>query len=310
MLQLRRIQTLKAAQQGDIFMQEPKQIKRIGILTRPNTPNIQEIFFSIQEGFLACGIEVFPDKESADVLGTDGFDLEWLAHNTDAIASLGGDGTLLSLCRKLYGKDIPIFGINIGNLGFLTAISPSQTKDFAKELHAADYTIQSHMMLEATVNSKHYFAINEFLICQNTHGILEISAYINHENLNTYRGDSLIIATPTGSTAYNISAGGSIVYPLCQNILLTPVAAHTLTQRPMVLDSSFVLSFCVNSPATLLVDGQERIPLTPESTLTIQKASKNVALIQPKNRCYFEVLREKFQWGQSQLNHSQNLENL
>lgn len=284
-------------------MQKSKKIKKLGIITRPNTPNIKNILLKIKEDFSYSGIDLFLEESCAKTFGLDGYDLEWLVQNVDAMASLGGDGTLLSACRKLYGKHIPIFGINVGNLGFLTAISPSQAKDFAKDLYNGQYTMQEHMMLEASLDSKSFFAINEFLICQNSpsHGILEISAYIDENIFNTYRADSLIIATPTGSTAYNISAGGSIVYPLCQNILLTPVAAHTLTQRPMVLDSSFTLGFCVSSPATLLIDGQEQVSLDQTSILTIRQASQKATLIQPKNRCYFQVLKEKFQWGQSLL---------
>ncbi len=289
-------------------MQKSKKIKKLGIITRPNTPNIKAALLKIKQDFLYSGIELFLEESCAKSFGLDGHSLKWLIQNVDAMTSLGGDGTLLSVCRKLYGKHIPIFGINVGNLGFLTAISPSQVKEFAKDLYNGEYIMQEHMMLEAELNSQNFFAINEFLICQNSpsHGILEISAYIDSHIFNTYRADSLIIATPTGSTAYNISAGGSIVYPLCQNILLTPVAAHTLTQRPMVLDPSFVFSFCVGSPATLLVDGQEQVSLDKTSILTIKKASKGAILIQPKNRCYFQVLKEKFQWGQNLLAQPSN----
>lgn len=283
------------------------KIKKIGVITRPKTP-IKEVFLKIRDAFLENHIELFLEKSCAQDLQFDGFEMQYLKENMDAMASLGGDGTLLWLCRELYGSNIGAFGINVGNLGFLTAISPNQSQEFSKQLSQGDYSLESHMMLEAIVNSKSYFAINEFLIGQDSpvRGILEILAYVDKNLFNAYRADSLIIATPTGSTAYNISAGGSIFYPLCKNILLTPVAPHGLTQRPMAVDDSFVFNFKVTKPATLLMDGQESIPLTPQTSLTIKAARNNATLIQPKMRSYFQILKEKFQWGQSQASELKN----
>ncbi len=278
----------------------PKPIRTLGSTIKPNAPHIKECFLNAQKIFAKHGIELLLEQESAKTLNLEGITMPELIAQADSMVSFGGDGTLLSLCRHLYGRGIPIFGINTGNLGFLTAISPEEIHSFAENLSRGDYVLQSHMMLQASLNEQRHFAINEFLICQDvaTHSILEIHALIESKPFNIYRADSLIIATPTGSTAYNISAGGSIIYPLCRNILLTPVAPHTLTQRPMVLDNSFVIDFYTTSDALLIIDGQDKIKLKAYETFQIKMADHSAWLIQPKTRNYFEILREKFQWGQ------------
>ena len=276
-----------------------RQIKKIGILLRPHTP--QATFLQIKKTFESSGIEALLEESSAQMIDyPTAHTLESLAREVDAMCSIGGDGTLLSLIRRLYHHRLPIFGINTGKLGFLTATNPHELSSFASKLSAGDYALQEHMMLESRLHGESYFAINEFLISKDSHakGIPTIRAAIHKELFNAYRADALIIATPTGSTAYNISAGGSIIYPLCQNILLTPVAAHTLTQRPMVLDSSFTLDFTIDLAGTLTIDGQETISFSPQDTITIKKAENPAILIQKSDRNYFKMLRDKFQWGQ------------
>ena len=277
------------------------KIRKVGVVLRPKTEGIDKTFQEIKKIFEDFDIEVLLEKKSAsEVKETQSLELKELICRVDAMVSIGGDGTLLSLIRNLYGSMIPVFGINIGNLGFLTSTNPQEIHSFISRLRSGEYVLESHMILEANLQSRRFFAINEFLIAQSgSHsGILEIQALIKGKTFNTYRSDALIIATPTGSTAYNISAGGSIVYPLCRNILLTPVAAHTLTQRPMVLNDSFVLEFRIKKSAVLVIDGQDKVPFEPRDTLMIKVAKESAILIQDKNRDYFQVLREKFQWGQ------------
>lgn len=277
-----------------------KHITKIGVFLRPQTS--LETFLAICNILQETNIEIILESSSANNINfSPSYPLDQLMQRVDAIASIGGDGTLLSLIRKVYGNQIPVFGINTGKLGFLTATNPFELQDFLKLLTTGNYLIEEHMMLEAQISNQKFFAINEFLISKNnlTSGILNIQAYIDSEIFNTYKGDSLIIATPTGSTAYNISAGGSIVYPLCKNILLTPVAAHTLTQRPMVLDHTLTLNFKVNTQSIVIIDGQETITINPDDIITIKSAQKPALLIQQKQRNYFKVLKEKFQWGQN-----------
>ena len=143
------------------------------------------------------------------------------------------------------------------------------------------------------------FALNEFLISKQTlSGLIDIEAKINGWSFNTYFCDSLIVGTPTGSTAYNISVGGSVVYPHCKNILLTPVAPHSLTQRPLIVDSGVKLEFGVREKALLIIDGQESIDILPQDRILIQQSPQYAHLIYPKERNYFQILREKFKWGE------------
>lgn len=275
-----------------------KSIKKIGVVLRPDTQNIITIFSQIKKAFEEEGIEILLEQ-TPTTKHLPSLQFDTLIKEVDAMASIGGDGTLISLIRRIYPYSIPAFGINIGNLGFLTAINPAEVALFAKSLKEGNYTLNQHMMLEAQIKGEKKIAINEFLISKNNliGGILNIQAFINNENFNTYRADSLIVATPIGSTAYNISAGGSIVYPLCRNILLTPVAAHTLTQRPMVLHDC-TLQFKVNMQGFLIIDGQEKVSIDPQDIITIQIAKQPSYLIQKSDRSYFKILKEKFQWGQ------------
>ncbi len=201
----------------------------------------------------------------------------------------------------------PCMGINTGRLGFLTAFMPNQLREFIPHLQNGSYALESHLVLQAlvfedkdsTTPLHSILAINEFLI--NKHelsGMVQIDAHIDEMYFNSYRCDGLIIGTPTGSTAYNISAGGSVIYPYCRNILLTPIAPHSLTQRPLVLSDEFVLEFYVKQRAKLIIDGQEMLDILPHYKVQIRALPQSAMLIYPPNRDYFSVLKEKFSWGE------------
>ncbi|PAF42010.1 NAD(+)/NADH kinase [Helicobacter sp. 11S03491-1] len=278
-------------------------VLKIGVLLRPSTPILKESFLDIQNIFQKQGIEVVLENDSAQMIGIEGMDFDKMSQEVNALVSLGGDGTLIAAIRRSYPYKIPAFGINIGHLGFLTAINPKEVKEFAMMLVKGDYVIDEHMMIEGTLKGpnqeKKLYALNEILISKkNIPGMLKIYAKINHEPFNVYYADALIVGTPTGSTAYNISAGGSVIYPFCRNILLTPISPHSLTQRPMVLSDEFVLEFGVEENCMLVVDGQEIVEMTKEDTLVVCAACLNAQLIQKQTRSYFKVLKEKFKWGE------------
>ncbi|PAF54008.1 hypothetical protein BKH42_03315 [Helicobacter sp. 13S00482-2] len=278
-------------------------VSKIGVLLRPCTPRLKDTFFEIQKAFNKNNIEVILENSSASMIGLDGVDFENMCQKVDVLVSLGGDGTLLSALRRSYGYKIPAFGINIGHLGFLTAINPAEADEFASLLAKGDYKIDEHMMLDGSLigfeNKKNLHALNEILISKkNISGLLKIYAKVNGEPFNVYYADGLIIGTPTGSTAYNISAGGSVIYPFCRNILLTPISPHSLTQRPMVLSDEFILEFQVGDDCMLVVDGQEVMEMKTEDTLKISSAQLGAKLIQKKDRSYFKILKQKFKWGE------------
>ncbi|PAF42827.1 NAD(+)/NADH kinase [Helicobacter sp. 11S02596-1] len=282
-------------------------ILSLGALLRPATPGLKATFLQIQQAFLDEGIQIVLENSSAEMIGLSGVglcvDFESMCQKVDALMSVGGDGTLLSALRRAYGYMIPSFGINTGHLGFLTAIGPDEVAAFAQMLLKGEYAINEHMMLEARLQTptgeRYFYALNEILISKKKlSGMIHIKARIDKELFNVYHADGLIVGTPTGSTAYNISAGGSVVYPFCKNILLTPISPHSLTQRPMVLNDEFALAFSIGSDGVLVIDGQEIIEMGQNDNLVITAARHCAKLIQKPSRSYFGVLKSKFKWGE------------
>lgn len=295
-----------------------REINKIGVLLRPNTPTIQSPFAFFRQSAQNFGFEVRLESKSATMINeNDGVDFTALCMWSDILVSIGGDGTLISLIRNAidYGK--PIFGVNMGHLGFLTSITISELSEFLQNLKNGDYTLYSHLLLRGEIvrdslpkshsaKGEHIRqspqilrCVNEFLISkQNVSGMISIEAKINGKYFNTYRADGLIIGTPTGSSAYNISAGGPIVYPYNRNILLTPVCAHSLTQKPLILNDEFNLEFSIlEGSAKIIIDGQDIIDFADGAKFRISVLDKNAHLLYDRNRDYFEVLREKFGWG-------------
>lgn len=279
-------------------------IHKVGVILRPSTPELKSVFLQVREELHRADIEVILESMSGGMIELLGQDFASIATQCDALFSLGGDGTLIATLRRAFEYKLPCMGINTGRLGFLTALMPQNLHSFIPYLKSGDYTLQEHLLLQANVYDEaqklvHTFiAINEFLISKHElSGMVQIRASIDNKHFNTYVCDGLIIGTPTGSTAYNISAGGSVIYPYCRNILLTPIAPHSLTQRPLVLNDEFVLEFCAEQRAKLIIDGQEMIDITPSHRVQILALTQGAKLIYPRTRDYFSVLKEKFKWG-------------
>ncbi|PAF50212.1 hypothetical protein BKH43_05625 [Helicobacter sp. 13S00401-1] len=298
-----------------------KPIKKVGISLRPNSPSIKPIYDALVDALAKVGIKTFLEEDGANMLGSkDGVSLDSILKEADLLISIGGDGTLISLARRSYSSNLPILGIHTGHLGFLTTILPDKIEMMAKRLKTNEYDLNEHMMLEGFVlrvdsngkiikKSKKVYCLNEFLLGKKDYSMTDIRAYISSSKkdilfqkdsscklINEYRLDSLLVATPTGSSAYNISAGGSVVYPYCKNILLTPVCAHSLTQRPLILDDSFYLAFKFNKDSCVVCDGQERLEVLKEEVFIVHSA-KHKAYLVNLGENYFDTLREKFGWG-------------
>lgn len=288
-------------------------MSKIGVFLRPNTPTLKDsfaLFVRIANDF---GIEIALEANSAEMIGEfNGIRFAELCAWSDVLVSIGGDGTLISLIRHSIDFNKPIFGVNMGRVGFLTAIQIDELSDFLSKLKRGDFALYSHLLLKGEIisesnstnpnapqNPQTLRCVNEFLITkQNISGMISIEAKINGKYFNTYRADGLIIGTPTGSSAYNISAGGPIVYPYNRNILLTPVCAHSLTQKPLILNDEFSLEFAVSEGnAKIIIDGQDIIDFPQGAKFCVSILDKNAHLIYDKARDYFAVLREKFGWG-------------
>ncbi len=274
-----------------------KDIKQVGFVLRPNSPNIISIYREIKEKFEKRGIRVQLSNLSEDIEG-----FNRMCQEVDLLISLGGDGTLLSLVRKSYGYDKPIFGINAGNLGFLADTPIELVDDMLDRLIVGDYRIDNRMLIAGYIKGKDYrknfYAFNDVVISRPTIShMVKIDASIDNDWFNTYRGDGLIISTPTGSTAYNLSLGGPIMYPLSKVFIMTPVAPHSLTQRPLVVPSDFTINLSSPNELVIIVDGQDNYILKEREKLVIKGAKMGAKLLHKKEHSYFKVLREKLSWG-------------
>ena len=280
------------------------QIKVAGFVIKPNAAELFSIYQSIKEKFEARNIEVLLVDYSAKMLGfSNGIEFKEMCDKSDFLVSLGGDGTLLSLVRKSYGYHKPVVGINAGTLGFLADVRIIEVDAFLDNLLLGNYRIDDRMMIDGyiqTANGREKFhAFNDVVITRpSISHMVKIDASVDGEWFNTYRGDGLIISTPTGSTAYNLAAGGPVMYPLTQAFIMTPIAAHSLTQRPMVLPSNFTID--LSSPkdkVLVMVDGQDDYEMMAGDVLVINGAQIGAKLLHKKERNYFSVLREKLHWG-------------
>ncbi|DAB31882.1 MAG TPA: NAD(+) kinase [Sulfurospirillum sp. UBA11407] len=281
------------------------KIEFVGLISKPNDSSLKPYYETLKKCLKKHNVELLVDSLSAALFGVEGVSFEQMCQKSDFLVSLGGDGTLLSLCRRSFAYKKPILGIYAGNLGFLTDIKSSEIEAFVEKIFTKEYRIDTRMLLEVTLHKKS-FDIEEKLVAFNDvvfsrakiAGMTTIRAYIENELFNSYHGDGLIVSTPTGSTAYNISAGGPIVYPLTEALILTPVCPHSLTQRPLVLPVNFEVEFKSEDKDTLIVvDGQDTYEMGDFESIRIKIADSGAKLIHRLDRDYFEVLKDKLHWG-------------
>jgi NAD+ kinase len=271
---------------------------KAGFVLKPTVDeSLKNLYFKIKEIFEKKGIEVFIDMVSAKLIGILGMDFEKMCENVDFLVTLGGDGTLISVARRSYKFDKPILGINAGKLGFLTDINPDNIEEFLDKFLKGEYRVDERMVIEVDYKKSKLYAFNDVVISKDViSSMIHINVDTNESHLNRYYGDGLIISTPTGSTAYNLSAGGPVVYPLTEGFILTPICPHSLTQRPLILPSHFEIDLEVDeNAAKLIIDGQEIFDM--KGKIKIKKAQNPAKLIHRLERNYFEVLREKLNWG-------------
>jgi NAD+ kinase len=246
------------------------------------------------------------DSETAGKIGAEPVERHHLADRADLIVVLGGDGTLLGVARLVASRGIPIIGVNLGGLGFLTEVTIREAQAALGRVLDGDYEVDRRIMLEAIVDraseqvAQSFLAFNDVVVGKGPLGrMLELDVLANHEAFCSYRADGLIVATPTGSTAYALSAGGPIIYPTLDAIVLAPICPHTLSNRPVVLPDSFEIEIHVKAPdhdTTFTVDGQESAQLGPADVIRIHRARHVVALIRSAHP-YFEIWRNKLRWG-------------
>jgi NAD+ kinase len=222
------------------------------------------------------------------------------------IIVLGGDGTLLSVARLVRDYEVPILGVNLGGLGFLTEITLEELYRVLERVVQGDFTTDERVVLNASVIRRgermaEFIVLNDAVINKGALArIIDLETTINGEYLTTFKSDGLILSTPTGSTAYNLSAGGPIVYPSLHCIIITPICPHTLTNRPIVIPDDVEIRATLKTKqqeVILTLDGQLGFTLEFEDVVEVKKAEGHILLIKSPYRHYFEVLREKLKWG-------------
>ncbi len=228
--------------------------------------------------------------------------LKKIPGNCDVLIALGGDGTMLTAARIVGRAGIPIFGINLGKLGFLAEVNVKEMFKSIDSVINNNFLVENRMVLEAFSNQKkkHFFGLNDIVIDRGAYKrMIKLEAYVDDKYLVTYSADGLIITTPTGSTAYSLAAGGPVVFPETDVIIINPIAAHSLTARPVIVPNTGVIKVIVKSESKihLTADGQEEEFYQPPAEFVIKKADYNVKIIKMKRGSYFDLLRTKLHWG-------------
>ncbi|MDZ7369728.1 MAG: NAD(+)/NADH kinase [candidate division KSB1 bacterium] len=231
--------------------------------------------------------------------------IERLAEICDVLATFGGDGTILSTARQIGAAGKPILGINIGTLGFLAEVLMEEVEQTLDDLIAGHYTLIDRMALRITVERKYlrrtFYALNDVVVDRGpTTKLIYIDARVNGRFLNSYRADGLIVATPTGSTAYSLSAGGPLLMPTMNALIVTPICPHSLSVRPIVLTDDCIVELSIRKeaePVQINIDGQNQCQLLAKERLLVAKAEYSVKWISIGQRDFFAVLRSKLNWG-------------
>lgn len=284
-------------------------MKRVGVIAKIHAPGMQGILNDVQHWLAARGIEVFFDQRTGHLLehAENIYPKIELPSIVDLLLVLGGDGTLLSVARLIGDHNVPILGVNLGSLGFLTEVTLEEMYSTLEDVLRHEFVITQRLLLKAHVSREEehiaeYSALNDVVITKSALArIIDLYICIDGQYVMSCKADGLIVATPTGSTAYNLAAGGPIMHPGLHALLMTPICPHTLTNRPIVLPDDVVMTVTLkseNEDVFLTLDGQVGFALRHQDTVRIEKARHTIQLICPPKRSYFEVLRTKLKWGE------------
>ncbi len=287
-------------------------IKTVGVVVKPNNNEAWTTACEISEWLEKRGIAIIgkPRQEAerfvAEDCDIDAAENERFQSEADLIVVLGGDGTMISTARLIGDGEVLVLGINYGSLGYLTEFRIEEVFAALEEILAGNYEIDRRVMLEAEHRRGEEIigkgrVLNDVVINKSALArIIEIEVHLNGLFVNDFRADGLIVATPTGSTAYNLSAGGPIVFPSMNAVVLTPICPFTLTNRPIVIPDSAEISVRLKNESDGVVlthDGQTGSAMKAGDSVSIRKSATSFNLVQPPNRNYFDVLRNKLKWG-------------
>ena len=285
------------------------QIKRVGITSKPNKIEVREIAPALHPRLGQRGVDEFIENQTTDSLGgaVEGLTREELGGRIELAIVLGGDGTFLATARALEGRPVPILAVNLGGLGFLTVVTRHEIYPALEAVLAGHFRTESRVQIEAEVvrrgrQAGSYVALNDIVLNKGAIArIIDFDVWADGQFISTYKADGLIVCTPTGSTAYSLAAGGPVVAPTVRAFIITPICAHTLTNRPIVLRDAVTIEVAVKGDEEsvyLTGDGQVGIAVHNHDRVRMRKAAPTVEIVQPATKTYFEILRQKLKWGE------------
>lgn len=279
----------------------------VGIISKPKITRAADIVCGLLGWLKEHNIAYRCDQQTAEYANLEQFfSREELPDGTALVIVLGGDGTLLSAARVVAGRDIPLFAVNLGHLGFLTSIA---SEDLFPELERAlrgEHRIGRRRMVECELvrngdTIATYSALNDVVITKSELArMIDLDTHVDDHFVAAYKADGLIIATPTGSTAYSLSAGGPVIFPSVAAFCITPICPHMLTNRPVIVPDTSIIQIVSHSEdgTYLTIDGQVGEPLAKGDRIVCRSSSKTIQLIRPPKLLFFDVLREKLKWGE------------
>ena len=282
--------------------------QRVGIISKPSRPDIGEIAPKLIKWLQERGISYRYDLQTSHLMGVEGgLEREDLAAAVDLLIVLGGDGTLLAAARAVGGRNIPLLAVNLGGLGFLMTTGLHELFQVLESVMKKEYDLQCRTLLRgqlvrdgqviATYDALNDVVVNKAAMAR----VIDLDAYVDEEFVCSYRADGLIISTPTGSTAYSLSAGGPVIFPSVASLCITPICPHTLTNRPVVLPDTAQVEIVMkgaDDASYMTVDGQVGMDLHSHDRVRCMQSPHRVHLIQPQKLQFFDVLRDKMKWGE------------
>jgi NAD+ kinase len=294
-------------------MAAESSIRRVGVVVKPEQPEAWKTVCLLVEWLSARGITLVGSAgvERSRVESETGCAIEILADDqlaasVDLMVVLGGDGTMIGTARTMGDHSVPVLGINYGHLGYLAEFRIDEMFTALESILEGNYRIDHRVTLAVEIfrgeeRLLHSRVLNDVVINKAARArIIEIEAYLNQQFVNSFRADGLIVSTPTGSTAYNMSAGGPVIYPSMSAVVITPICPFTLSNRPIVVPDDALIEIYLKTPqeeVAVTLDGQVGVPLVFGDRVLIRKSHTTFNIVQATNRNYFDVLRDKLRWG-------------
>lgn len=286
----------------------PKAFKSVTLVGKPTDPHMREYLHDKAQLLKKCGVIVTIEAETAEKLGIldiPRVEMSDIGQTSELVIVLGGDGTMLATARALLDAQVPLVGINHGRLGFLTDLTTEDVPQAISQLLRGEYIVEHRMMLGAEIYRDNRLlnetrALNDIVVSKGGLArLIELELTIDGTFVHRQRSDGLIVSTPTGTTAYALSAGGPLLHPTLEAIALVPICPHTLSNRPIAIDSRSVVEITLvqADDARLHFDGQLHAELHDGDKVVVKRLGKTVTLLHPPGHSHYEVLREKLNWG-------------